>query len=137
MTILTENKFYGIKRGEVHSIYGTQKHQENMSVQCKKMGFKGYTYFSYFLLQNIDCGYTLVCTHNLCFEQKIRKISNNFYRKFSFFFYKFKNLCILAWAYFRNGLLFFSLLALLVNLLAIAFRIPLSLRTRGQSYVVC
>ena len=24
--------------------------------------------------QNIDCGYTLTCTHNLCFEGKIREI---------------------------------------------------------------
>ena len=45
---------------------------------------QGYTYFSLFLLQNIDCGYTLelrtawvrrflTCTHNLCFEQKYEK----------------------------------------------------------------
>ena len=35
---------------------------------------QGYTYFSYFLLQNIDCEYLLeaflTCNHNLCFEQK-------------------------------------------------------------------
>ena len=41
-------------------------------------GLQGYT-FSLFLLQNIDCGYSLeppkneavlTCTHNQCFEQK-------------------------------------------------------------------
>ena len=60
-------------------------HQENMSVQyiplkphfyIVKLGFAGVYLFFLFLLQNIDCGYSLdaeavlTCTHNLCFEQK-------------------------------------------------------------------
>ena len=45
----------------------------------KKLGFAGVYLFFLFLLQNIDCGYSLepprcevvlTCTHNLCFEQK-------------------------------------------------------------------
>ena len=51
----------------------------------KNWGLQVYTYFSYFLLQNIDCGYSLdeavltctclaeavlTCTHNRYFEQK-------------------------------------------------------------------
>ena len=66
-----------------------------------KLGFAGVYLFFLFLLQNIDCGYSLeplgeavlTCTHNLCFEQKQEK-----YQKFSdeiFNFYNFKNLCIL------------------------------------------
>ena len=45
-----------------------------------KLGFAGVYLIFLFLLQNIDCGYTLepprlgeavlTCTHNLCFEQK-------------------------------------------------------------------
>ena len=43
-----------------------------------KMGYAGVYPFFLFLLQNIDCGYSLerlgeavlTCTHNLCFEQK-------------------------------------------------------------------
>ena len=72
-------------------------HQENMSVKCipliphffiVKLGFAGVYLFFLFLLQNIDCGYSLeppqrggsnenrlseavlTCTHNLCSEQK-------------------------------------------------------------------
>ena len=47
-----------------------------------KLGYAGVYIFFLFLLQNIDCGYSLeppeavlTSTHNLCFEQKIRKIS--------------------------------------------------------------
>ena len=42
----------------------------------------------FFLLQSIDCGFSLEpprCTHNLCFEQKIRKILIFFSLKFSIF----------------------------------------------------
>ena len=39
-----------------------------------KLGYAGEYLFFLFLLQNIDCGYSLepvlTCTHNLCFEQK-------------------------------------------------------------------
>ena len=44
-----------------------------------KLGFAGVYLFFLFLLQNIDCGYSLepprreavlTCTHNICFEQK-------------------------------------------------------------------
>ena len=43
--------------------------------------FMGIPIFSYFLLQNIECGYSLellgevvlTCTHNLCFQQKKKK----------------------------------------------------------------
>ena len=39
-----------------------------------KLGYAGVYLFFLFLLQNIDCGYSLeavlTCTHNLCFEQK-------------------------------------------------------------------
>ena len=59
---------------------------------------QGYTYFFLFLLQNIDCGYSLKPPRRggsnvypqSVFWVKIRKISE----KFSFF-YNFKNLCIL------------------------------------------
>ena len=40
---------------------------KNGNFQMKKM-----LYFSYFS-QNIDCGYTLTSTYNLCFRAKIRK----------------------------------------------------------------
>ena len=38
-----------------------------------KLGYAGVYLFFLFLLQNIDCVYSLeppTCTHNLCFEQK-------------------------------------------------------------------
>ena len=62
-----------------------------MSVKCvppqtshiiAKLGYAGVYLFFLFLLQNIDCGYSLepphteavlTCTHNLCFEQKVEK----------------------------------------------------------------
>ena len=61
-------------------------HQENNSMKdmypfkpqphfyIDKLGFAGVYLFFLFLIQNIDCGYlgeaVLLCTHNLCFEQK-------------------------------------------------------------------
>ena len=44
---------------------------------------------------------TASASHNLCFEQKNRKISKTFYRKFSFRAYEINNMYI-AWASFRN-----------------------------------
>ena len=42
-----------------------------------KLGFAGVYLFFLFLLQNIDCGYSLEpSTHNLCFEQKLKKYQN-------------------------------------------------------------
>ena len=39
-----------------------------------KLGLKGYTLFFLISAQNIDCGYSLTSTHNLCFEQKCENI---------------------------------------------------------------
>ena len=56
--------------------------------------------FFLFLLQNIDCGYSLepprllTCTHKLCFGAKIRKNLKDFLMKFSIFTVE-KNRCIL------------------------------------------
>ena len=55
-----------------------------------KLGFSGVYLFFLFLLQNIDCGYSLeaeavlTSTHNLCFGAKIRKISNFQLKIFNF-----------------------------------------------------
>ena len=71
---------------------------------------QGYTYFSYFLLQNIDCGYSLepprrggsnVYPQSM-FWSKNKKNIKNFPTKFSFFSPEKKSLYI-AWASFRNG----------------------------------
>ena len=43
----------------------------------------------------------LMCTHNLCFEQKQEK-NNNFLMKF-FYIYSRKKSTYIAWAIFRNG----------------------------------
>ena len=72
-----------------------------------KLGYAGVYLFFLFLLQNIDCGYSLeppllTCTHNLCFEQKLEKC-----QKFSaeiFQFLKLKKSLFIAWASFRNVL---------------------------------
>ena len=93
-----------------------------------KRGFIRVYLFFLFLLENIDCGYTLepprrggsnvypqsmfpsknkkgeavlTCTHNLCFRAKIRKISNCFSTENFHFLQSLKSLCI-AWASFRN-----------------------------------
>ena len=55
-----------------------------------KLGYAGVYLIFLFLLQNIDCEYSLepvlTCTHNLCFEQKIRKLSkNNLLKIFNFY----------------------------------------------------
>ena len=64
-----------------------------------KLGFTGVYIIFYFLLKNIDCGFSLgpvlTSTHNLCFEQKYKKkISEFLSEKFSVFggetFYIFK-----------------------------------------------
>ena len=52
-----------------------------------KLGFTGVYIIFLILLKNIDRGYHLMSTHNLCFEQKYEKYQNFFIRKFSFFFY--------------------------------------------------
>ena len=69
-----------------------------------KLGFTGVYIIFLFLLQNIDCGYTLEpphlteavlkCTHNPCFEQKKKKIVNKFQLKI-IIFTAMKNRCIL------------------------------------------
>ena len=59
-----------------------------------------------FLLQNIDCGYSLdrlreavlTCTHNLCFEQKYQNFSAE-----NFQFLKLIKSLFITWACFRNG----------------------------------
>ena len=67
-------------------------HHENMPIKfgplkphfyIVKLGLQGYTLFFLFLLENIDCGYSLEPPrpggtneyHNLCFEQKCEKTS--------------------------------------------------------------
>ena len=82
---------------------GTQgKHICEINTPLYPTFMQGFTYFFLFLLQNIDCGYSLEPPRqggsNLypqsMFCAKIRKISTISYRKFSFF-YNLKNLCIL------------------------------------------
>ena len=73
-----------------------------------KLGYAGVYLFFLFLLQNIDCGYSLEPPRQggsnvrpqTMFWAKIRKISFFFLMKFSFFLLK-KSLYI-AWASFRN-----------------------------------
>ena len=78
------------------------KHQDNMSVQCippytlllySKAGVcSGMTIFLIFAPKHrlwVLAEAVLMCTHNLCFEQKQEK-----YRKI-FMFYNFRNHCIL------------------------------------------
>ena len=55
--------------------------------------------YTYFLVQNIDCGFSLesphnLCTHNLYFEQKYEKISKKILLKI-FNFYNVRKICIL------------------------------------------
>ena len=57
-----------------------------------KLGYAGVYLLFLFLIQNIDCGYSLDCTHNLCFRAKIRKIS--IFSAEIFIFHNFKTLCI-------------------------------------------
>ena len=42
-----------------------------------------------FLLKNIDCGYLLASTLNLCFEQKYEKVSEFLYENFRILVVKF------------------------------------------------
>ena len=62
-----------------------------------KLEFTGVFIIFLLLLKNIDCGYSLeailMCTHNLCFEQKMRKFT--FFHWQIIFFTAFKNRCIL------------------------------------------
>ena len=76
---------FGARQRDVIKVYKETMHQENMSVYVYpvelhfyivKLGYVGVYLFFLFLLQNIDCGYSLepprrlMCTHKLCFEQK-------------------------------------------------------------------
>ena len=58
-----------------------------------KLGFTGYTLFSLFLLNNIDCGYAveavLTRIYNLCFEQKYEKYQKFLAENFHFLVVKF------------------------------------------------
>ena len=73
-----------------------------------KMGFAGVYQF---LLQNIDCGYSLepprlaeavlTCTNNICIQQKQEK-----YQTFSVENFLFSESLYIAWTSFRNGRLF-------------------------------
>ena len=65
-----------------HVVYTDSNHYENMPMQyteifkvVKNENFQ-WKFLDIFLIfaQNIDCGYTLTNTHNLCFGAKIRKI---------------------------------------------------------------
>ena len=97
-----------------------------------KLGYAGAALFFLFLLQNINCGYSLeppsrggsnenrlceavlTCTHNLCFEQKEEK-----YQKHSaenFHFLKHKKSLFIAWACFCNASLM-SLSLFFLNLI--------------------
>ena len=63
-------KLWAVARQITSSLKEIQnKHQENMFVKClpplnptfiqQNLGMQGYTHFFLFLLQNIDCGYSL------------------------------------------------------------------------------
>ena len=100
-----------------------------------KLGFTGVYIFSYFcskdllwvhvrtaslfLLQNINCGYSLelpneavlTCTHNLCFEQKYEKSKKKINRNY-YFYSREKSLPMyVARACFRNSLYLRSITA--------------------------
>ena len=88
-------------------------HHENMSVlephfYVTKLGYAGVYLFFLFLLQNIDCGYSLEPPRRggsneypqSMFWSKNKKNIKNFQLNFSIFKAK-KSLCI-AWASFRN-----------------------------------
>ena len=85
------------------SLYSSRKHVRvmytplNPTFVQQKWGTQWYTYFFLFLLQNIDCGYSLeppqqavlTSTHNLCFGAKIRKNIKLFLQKiFNFYNYR-------------------------------------------------
>ena len=86
------------------------KHQENMSMKCIPLLYRktGVYLFFLFLLQNIDCGYSLEPPHQSnmypqsIFGAKIRKISF-FFSAENFQFLKLKKSLFIAWASFRNG----------------------------------
>ena len=74
-----------------------------------KLGFTGVYIIFLFLLKNIHCGYSLeplteavlMCTHNICFEQKYensKKISTE-----NCHFYSREKSLYIVWACFRNG----------------------------------
>ena len=73
-----------------------------------KLVYTGVYLFLLFLLQNIDCGYSLerlgeavlMCTHSLCFEQKQQKYQN--FSSENVKSLKLKNSLYMAWASFRN-----------------------------------
>ena len=64
-----------------------------------KLGYKGVYLFSLFLLQNIDCGYSLEPPRrggsNECPQFMFGAKISEFYLPKIFIFYNFKNLCIL------------------------------------------
>ena len=72
-----------------------------------KLGFTGA--FFLFLLQNIDCGYSLnrlteavlTCTHHLCFEQKLEKHHN--FSSENYLFLGREKLLYITWTCFRNA----------------------------------
>ena len=73
-----------------------------------KVGFTGVFIIFLFLLQNIDCGYSLeppheavlTCTHNLCFEQKYENSQKHSTKNCHF--YGSDILLYIAWACLRN-----------------------------------
>ena len=54
-----------------------------------KLGFTGVCIFFLILLKNIDCGYSLTSTDNLCFEQKYEKYQSSLSEIFQLFEVKF------------------------------------------------
>ena len=122
-----------------HTVTWNRKHGKNITIRktcpCNeyplkphfyivKLGYAGVYLFFLFLLQNIDCGYSLepprrggsneypqsmfwrgavlTCTHNLCFEQKKEKYQNFFDENFNF--YNLKKSLYIAWASFRKNI---------------------------------
>ena len=126
----TANHYHGLSRISQCSVRKLKKKRNLKSEKCitirktcpcnvnplephffiAKQGYGGVYLFFLFLLQNIDCGYSLepprrggsnVYPQSM-FWTKVRKISKFFYWKFPNF-YNLKKSLYIAWASFRNG----------------------------------
>ena len=69
-------------------------------IQGKTGVYKGIQYFLSFFALKKDRGYSLTCTHNLCFEQKYENCKKKFNRKLSFL--QLKKSMYVTWVCFCN-----------------------------------